>query len=339
MIDVGTAQHAIATATQYPQKLHAAAVAAQGVVLGPWQLSVKCTYGASDKNWVGYDVNVDFANTRADLQRTLSEAQSSASTFLGSFNFLRTWLATTVPATTAQFQAADAAVQKAIAAAKNNQLTQAERAAVAQTLSTLVATLDGSKTTLETGNQQLAALATAMQNYGSNTAAIVQRLTSQGTAALQNMQVEINSQPCGVDDGNRQLAGFLLQFTNASNRFSAIFASMAGDTKQAADAVSQLTGIVVNLASMYRPAITKVEQAQASEVASFLQGFQLKVATGNWESLESYANQQLGSARASLAVSLSAMAPAQLAAEMVGSATRSAEAEVTQVIDLIFGGH
>ena len=331
-MNVQEAQKAVMVATQYPGKIHSAALAAQAVALGPWVLHVSCKYGTSDKASASYNTNVDFGALRAQLQGTLRSAEQQATQFLTTFNFVKTWLAQTLPRISGQFTAAAQAEAAAMSALRQRgSITPAERSKLINSLNTLIASLQTSSDELTKGVQGLSSFALSQQNYGQQILAVVQRVTAAAQKELQNIQAQIKTQPCGQGDGTRQLMNFILQFTNASVRFQNIFANLSNDTKAANDAVSLLMGTVLNFINKYRPVIKQIEQTQDSQLGGALQLLHLSIATSQWKDLASYAGSQLQVERQALTRNLA------IELNRAGGVMMDSFSPVERAVESVFG--
>ena len=309
-LDVTASAAAIATALGYPRQIHSAAIAAQGVALGPWHLSVRCNYGSSDKNSYSSDAVCDFSAQRATLQSAMFAAEKQADQFLSSFNFVSTWVATTLPATAASFADASAPVAAAIAASQAGSLTQPQIDAATGALATLLGFLQQSSTDLTDGIRGLAAYSVQVENYAGQIQQVVNGLTTSAQSTIDIIQNSLGSMPCGTGDAQNQLNGFRAQFTTASGQLQSTFNALAGQTRDANNAIGLLLGTVVTFVSSYQGVIGQVRQAQAQTVGSLLEGLRLDIAARQWQTLASDAGTQLGAERRALGADLVAAAAA-----------------------------
>lgn len=342
-LDVTAVQGAIETAAAYPRQIHTSAAAAQAVALGPWVLAISCKYGQSDKNTFSERTEIDFTSLRTQLQSTLAAAEDQAGQFLGDFAFIRTWMAQTLPATSAAVASASAVVTTAMEALRSTgTLTPAQVTAVVTELEGLLGTLKTGSDELTSGMQGLAAFAASQQQYGTEVQDVAAHVSSAAQGYLTAVRNSLGSAPCGSGDGMRQLDAFAAQFTAASQSFETIFSGLASETTAAQQALSLLIGTVLSVDNDYRPVLTQVKQGQSSDIGSALQNLHLDIASREWATLAAYASQQLQAERQALATQLYAGMPMSTAPQilkavaMAGSAA-AATAQIDRVLADVYG--
>ena len=334
-LDVSAARDAIATAVAYPRQIHAAAVAAQGVSLGPWRLSVHCNYGTSDANSYGTDMQCDFSTQRATLQSTMSAAEIQAGQFLSNFQFMSTWVDQTLPATAAAFTNASTPVQAAIAASRAGTLTQAGIDAATNALQSLLGLLQQSSTALTGGMSNLASYALQQEGFGAQIQQVLNGLTTSAQNTINAIQSSLGTMPCGSGDAANQLNGFRSQFTVASGQLQSIFSTLQTQTGAAKSALATLIGTVLNFVNAYQGVITQVRQAQAQDVGSMLEGIRLQIAAGQWQTLANDAGNQLNGERQALRSDLTQISTGGVA---MSQAAMSSVADIDQVLAGVLGG-
>ncbi len=307
--DEASAQQAVATVVQFPLKIHETAQAAQGVVLGPWTLQIRCNYGTSDKNHYVSSTVFDFAAPRAALQQALKAAEAEASRFLPAFQPVQTWLAVTLPRTGAQFSDAVKAQAKAKTELKaSGAVSAATKLALVAALRGLLNELQTSKSTLGDATQALAQFEQEVEASIKQVASAKADMTTQGQAYLASLKSGIAKAPCGQSGALRQLTALNLQFGAAVASYAVIFSRLTTETQAATRAVSLLAGTVMTFENKYSPIVAQVQKAEGAALGTVMQTFDLAVASSQWNGLVNYAKSQLDDAKATLRSQLVAIA-------------------------------
>jgi hypothetical protein len=332
-MDVSAAKAAVQTAVTYPRLIHEAALRAQSIALGPWTVSISCNYGTSDANHYLRSLSVDFAMTRTQLQQALAIAESRAETFLDHFNFVRVWMGETMPLTSTLFATAAQSVDTAVAANQNGTLTQAMVDAARHELSELASSLQDNSKQLSDGLAGLAQFNIQLGNCGQQIQHALGTLKSTAQNEIAQAIEMARSAPCGGDGAMSQIAAFQAQLATSGSALDSTFTTLAGQTRDAENAVAVLQGTVLNLLGNYRGVLDQLKTVEAQAAASMMQKIRLMVASNAWKDLTQYATAQLGNERAQLQAQLS-----QVLARVSGAeASASPLFPVMKALERVYG--
>lgn len=132
-----------------------------------------------------------------------------------------------------------------------------------------------------------------------------------------------------------QVAAFQVQLATSGSVLDSTFAALAGQTKDAENAVSVLQGTVLNLLGDYQGVLAQLKTVQGQAAASIMQEIRLMIASNAWKDLTQYATAQLGSERAQLRAQLT-QAPVQAPAQVSAQAA-NAISQVMDALERVYG--
>lgn len=294
------AQQAIKTISQYPGQLDGAAKTVAGITLGPWVVSVNCSYGSSCcKKHASYDFRVLLSTTA--LQGVLKQAEQHATTFFKSFTPVHSWLES-LPGFAQTFKDTTTQILGILQKIPSGQdPAPAQRQLLTAHYATLSSALSAGKTSLAAGAGGMQAFEHQQQSLDNSIQQTEHNLLATKNRDLQNLNEEIAQQPCGQRTAHAQFNAWTAANANAVAMFKSIFSTLHQDTVAAQAAVGLLLGTVADYEVQIQNIQKLVDSASGDQLSSFMTKLDVQSADALFDDLAREAQAALAAQSATLA--------------------------------------
>lgn len=247
--DLSSATNAVKTLINFPNQINTASSSLNGISVGPWTVSVDCSYGSCNNGHCSYTKSLDFTTSRKQLLAALADINQYSIQFLGS---LRTELQ--VLHNTATLILTE--LQTLIPEISNPQF--ANKYIILLQLNNISTQLSQNANDLVSGNQSFAQFGTKLHALINNLSTMKNGMEQDINNALQNIRQYINSQPCGGESANAQLNANQKLFNNSFNTINQSFDTLYGQCQNAENAVNILIGTFATFITQWNTAIQNI---------------------------------------------------------------------------------
>lgn len=286
-----TGEQAIAIIVQFPILINNIAQAVSQASLGPWSISVNCTYGSCHN--LSYTYSIQFTTT--GLLNILESAESHSKTFNTSFASVNTWLTNTLPAFSTTFDAAAAAILTILEQAQTSgTLSAAQKEALAAQFTIIQNGLSTSASELSQGSLAMVNYVEAQNAITTQVGQIESATETAIQAALNNLLAQTQQEPCGQSDAQSQFSVIQAEYQNTVSVYSSQFGNLSSDTTNASNAVDAIIGLVTDFIGQIQNISKQLQTVEDGNLPAFIQEVKVQASTQLWTDLAAAAKQQFG---------------------------------------------
>ncbi len=286
---------------------------------GPFKISGSCGYdpqwwafGMDTKTWNWWWEFPNYTWLRNDLERRYQAVLAVDSQFNQRFSPLKTWLVTTLPQFSQQFDEASARIQNDQDAIKNATTTQSggliipAQRKIDLAKNDILRTITQLNDSLQTGSDQLRSAQSSLSTFNQQLNGAIQQVSS-GRNGMEQMIARddttfyktgvpgkigpVGDWPCDANSGR---AGYENIKKTVRDQFQSVVnagQNFGVDSRKTDQAVSTILGTVLNLRTGYQGVLDNLKAAEITP-AGAVQKLRLNVASAAWRDLADYARQQ-----------------------------------------------
>ncbi len=285
-------QAALNTLIQYPIQLDNAGKASAEVTLGPWKVSVSCSYGSSCcEKHASYHIDESLSSNV--LQAILGQAEQHAKTFFQSFSSVHGWMMS-LPKFSRTFQSSTTQILAILAQVQaGGSITAAQRVELSKLYDAIAAGLSSSKMSIEIGTNSMKNFNNQLQSIQTSIDNAKRDLTQANNNAVQNLRQFIAHQPCGQSEARDQLNYWISVNSSAVASVQQTFTNLGSDTQAAVNAFELLLGTVTDFELQIANIQNILAKASGAQLSQFMTQLNVQSATALFQDLAQQAEKSL----------------------------------------------
>lgn len=289
---MSTGTQDIAILANFPSQIQQVASVIAGTTLGPYIISVSCSYDSGCKD-CKYSVAIDISTK--PLEDAVMTAQGNAVSFFISFEPVKSWMQQTLPNFSSLFSATAIKIQNILTVVQSKgTITPEQKQELNAMLTTLQQGLALNSSQLQKGS---AAMVTFIQRQ--NTALqlvqnVQSNLETETNAALQKMIMDAEAEPCGQGDAQNQFNVIKGVYNSTVSTFNTQFTTLSSYTNAADNAVKGLLGLVTDFIAQIENISKDLKTVQQGNLSVFMQKITTAMASQLWTQLAEEAKKELG---------------------------------------------
>lgn len=282
----------IAVIVQFPILINQIAKTVAETTLGPWQISVKCSYDNGCKHET-YSEGI--ALSTHPLVKVIEAAEVNAKTFFSNFKPVNDWLKNTLPSFSKTFDASAKLILTTLKDINSSgTIDSSQRKTLAKEFGIIQSGLTSSNSQLQKGTAAMTAFAKQQKASTANVLKVQSDLESEISNALQSMLMFTENKPCGQSDAKAQYNVIEAEYKATVNIFSKQFSLLSSDTDTANKAVLSLVGLIVDYMSQIKKVSEDVHTVQSDNLSYFMKQVTLVASTNLWSQLAKQAAKEFG---------------------------------------------
>jgi hypothetical protein len=289
---MATGEQDIAVLINFPTQINDVAKAVAATSLGPFEISVKCSYDAGCKDCT-YSTSINITTT--PIVQLINAAQTSAKTFFISFQPVTNWLKQTLPSFSTTFDAAAKIILAILKdMASSGTITPTQKAKLIQQFGIIQNGLTQSQTQLGQGDVAMVDFVNRQISATASVQTIQNNLINNTQNALTEMLDYANGQPCGQSDAKAQYDVLEVSYKQSVAMLNNQFTKLSTDTNTANNAVKSLVALTTDFIAQMKNISADVETVQSGNLSNFMKQVTIMASSDLWGKMAQQANQQFG---------------------------------------------